>query len=54
LKSKESDKEIFERIAKIQKNPKSLSDEDVSLLKEAFGKDFLTDKYFIKTFKTVN
>jgi superfamily II DNA or RNA helicase len=53
LKSKESEIEIFERIAKIEKNPKSLSDEDVSLLKEAFGKDFLTDKYFIKTFKTV-
>jgi hypothetical protein len=53
LKSKESEKEIFERITKIEKNPKSLSDEDVSLLKEAFGKDFLTDKYFIKNFKTV-
>lgn len=53
LRLKEPEKEIFERIIKIEKNTKTLSDEEVSLLKEAFGTDFLTDKYFIKTFKTV-
>ena len=53
LKPKESDKEIFERIDTIQKSPNKLSAEEILLLKESFGKDFLTKNYFINNFKTV-
>jgi superfamily II DNA or RNA helicase len=53
LKAKEPEKDILDRISKLNINPNELSNEDVSLLKEAFGKDFLTTHYFIKDFKTI-
>lgn len=53
LKPKESDKEIFERIDIIQKTPTNLPAEEISLLKETFGKDFLTKNYYLNNFKIV-
>lgn len=53
LNPKETEKEIFDRIALIEKSPAKLSAEDTSLLKEAFGKDFLTKNYFLTNFKIV-
>jgi Homing endonuclease associated repeat/Helicase conserved C-terminal domain len=53
LRPKETEKEIFERIETILKSPNKLSSEEISLLKESFGKDFLTKNYFINKFKTV-
>lgn len=53
LKPEDTEKDIFERISKIISTPNTLSQEDESLLKEAFGKDFLTQQYFINNFKTV-
>lgn len=53
LHPKETEKEIFDRIALIEKSPAKLSAEDTSLLKEAFGKDFLTKNYFLTNFKIV-
>jgi hypothetical protein len=51
LNPKEPDKIISERIDTICNSPEKLSTEDVSLLKETFGKDFLTSKYYINKFK---
>lgn len=53
LQYKENEQEITERINKIKNAPDKLSKEEVSLLKETFGKEFLTEKYYLKTFKTV-
>lgn len=53
LNPKETEKEIFDRITLIEKSPAKLSAEDTSLLKEAFGKDFLTKNYFLTNFKIV-
>jgi len=53
LKSKEPDKDIYGRIDKIVTSPDTLSVEEISLLKEAFGKTFLTDKYFINNFRII-
>ncbi len=53
LFSKESEKEINERIDKIMTSPDKLSDEEISLLKEAFGKDFLTKNYYLSNYKVV-
>ncbi len=53
LQHKESEQQITERINKIENAPDKLSKEEVSLLKETFGKEFLTEKYYLKTFKTV-
>ncbi|UYN85536.1 MAG: DEAD/DEAH box helicase family protein [Cyclobacteriaceae bacterium] len=53
LKPKESEQEVFLRIEKILHEPAKLTAEEVSLLKESFGKDFLTKNYFINNFKIV-
>jgi superfamily II DNA or RNA helicase len=53
LKQKESDKEIFERIETIINNPDRLSTEVVSLLKESFGKEFLTEDYYLKRIRII-
>lgn len=53
LKPKETEKEVFDRIGLIEKSPAKLSAEDTSLLKEAFGKDFLTKNYFLTNFKII-
>ncbi|NJL60212.1 MAG: hypothetical protein HC887_11845 [Desulfobacteraceae bacterium] len=53
LKPKESEKDISERIDNLEKSSDKLSKEDISLLKEAFGKDFLTDKYYLNSFRRV-
>lgn len=53
LKPKETEKEILDRITQIEKSPTKISAEETSLLKEAFGKDFLTKKYFLTNFKIV-
>lgn len=53
LKPKEPDKDVFERIYQIVKLPNSLSQEEMSLLKEAFGKDFLTNEYIIKKYRII-
>lgn len=53
LKHKESEQAITERINKIETAPDKFSKEEVLLMKETFGKEFLTEKYYLKTFKTV-
>lgn len=54
LQQKESEQKIKERINKIKNLPDNLSQEETSLLKEAFGKEFLTEKYYLKLFKVIN
>ncbi len=55
LKPKESKGETLNRInaltAYITKKTKILDSEEVSLLKESFGKNFLTDKYYLSDFE---
>ena len=53
LQRKENEQEITERINKIENEPDKLSKEEISLLKETFGKEFLTENYHLKTFNTV-
>ncbi|MDR1181586.1 MAG: hypothetical protein LBL13_06380, partial [Bacteroidales bacterium] len=53
LKNKESD--FSERINKLydslcKKIDVSFSNEEISLLKEAFGKEFMTEKYYLNNF----
>ena len=52
LRPKESEGDILNRINTLKaflENPNmKLEEEEISLLKEAFGKDFLTDKYYLK------
>ena len=55
LKPKESEGETISRInaliAYLTKKAKILDSEEVSLLKESFGKNFLTDKYYLSSFE---
>jgi hypothetical protein len=51
IRQKESDKDVLERIDKFLKDSTGLSSEEISLLRELFGKDFLTAKYHLKQFK---
>jgi superfamily II DNA or RNA helicase len=53
LKYKQTDKEIEAIITKINFNKELLTNEENTLLKEAFGKEFLTGDYQIKDFKTI-
>lgn len=53
IKPKETDKEIFERIELIENSREDISSEDISLLKELFGRDFLTTNYFLNEFVTI-
>ncbi|GAB3366204.1 hypothetical protein GCM10027566_37540 [Arachidicoccus ginsenosidivorans] len=53
LRGKESEQEISEFINKMLNASDKLSNEEVSLLKETFGEDFMTEDYYLKTFKTI-
>ncbi|PST83187.1 hypothetical protein C7T94_11345 [Pedobacter yulinensis] len=53
IQHNENEREIAERINKIENAPDKLPKEEVSLLKETFGKEFLSEKYYLKTFKII-
>jgi superfamily II DNA or RNA helicase len=53
LTPKETDNEIFARIESIIHSPEEIPDEELSVLRETFGKDFLTNKFFNQNFVTV-
>ena len=58
LQSKESEGDIVNRIKLISdfvnKKIKTLPSEEESLLKETYGKEFMTDKYFINEYEILN
>lgn len=55
LQLKDSDGDVVNRISKfevfLQKKQSTFSDEEISLLKETFGKDFLTEQYYLNTYE---
>jgi len=55
LQTKESEGDIVNRINKfkiaLEKVAEVFSGEEISLFREAFGKDFLTEKYYLKDFE---
>ena len=55
LQAKESEGDIGKRINKLNEylatNKSGFNDEEISLFREAFGKDFLTDKYYLNNFE---
>jgi len=57
LKSRESEGDISQRVLRVSsimsKQAVVLNAEELSLLKEAFGREFATDEYYMKDFVTV-
>ena len=53
-KTKENESEILKRIDTIHKTPEKLKEDERILLKETFGKDFLTKKYFLNEYRVIS
>lgn len=53
LQDNENEQIILDRIKNILESPENLSSNDISLLKETFGKDFLTEDFYLKTYKVI-